>query len=75
MSENKKEDEKADANKEAKAEGEQKKEEDDAEDDAIELNPIKAQFKKSRIVTFYDPPGPLIFDKVTQKEDDINNLI
>lgn len=76
MSENKKDDGEAKGD-DAKAAEERKKkeEEDEEEDDAIELNPIKAEFKKSRIITFYDPPLLLMSDKVEKRDDEVYNLI
>ena len=76
---NKEEDKKdpgADLTEEQKAEIKKKRQQEEEEDDdAIELNPISAKAKKSRIVTFYDPPGPLLSDKVTEKDQEELNLI
>jgi len=52
-----------------------KRQEEEEDDDAIELNPISAKAKKSRIVTFYDPPGPLLSEQVTKEENSEMNLI
>jgi hypothetical protein len=52
-----------------------KRQEEEEDDDAIELNPLNARAKKTRIVTFYDPPAPLVSDKVTEKENMELNLI
>ena len=52
-----------------------KRKEEEEDDDAIELNPISAKNKRSRVVTFYDAPAPLLKDKVTEKENADLNLI
>jgi hypothetical protein len=52
-----------------------KRQEEEEDDDAIELNPMNARVKKSRIITFYDPPAPLVSDKVTEKDNAELNLI
>lgn len=77
MSEQKKEEEKKEEEKkdDAAKGQEQAKKEEEEEDDAIELNPIKAQFKKSRMITFYDPPAQLMKDKLKNKENLENNLL
>ena len=52
-----------------------KKREQEDDDDAIELNPNKDRVKKSRIITFYDPPCSLPNDQVRKKENEIFNLL
>jgi hypothetical protein len=52
-----------------------KKMAEEADDDAIELNPNKNRVKKSRIITFYDPPIALPNDQVKRKENEEFNLL
>ena len=76
MSEKKEEEKKDGEEKKEDAKGQQEaKKEEEEDDDAIELNPIKAQFKKSRMITFYDPPAQLMKDKLRSKENLENNLL